>query len=483
MITKRIPHIQLLILIGLTLSLGKASAQTPAQANAPEATTYAFTYQGQLKKNGEPHNGACDFKFSLFDAVTGGNKIGSTQNINGVNVADGLFNVQLNKNGQFGVNPFTGLDLWLKIQVKCGGDGSYTNLTPRQPLTAAPYALGLKPGSRITGAVGTGLTATSTEDFGVGLFGQSTGTTSGIGVHGKVTSPAGYGVYGENTASNTVGMLAGWTLGRQVGVYGEANDPSGDDIGVYGLSRSPNGYGGYFINNNANGISLYATGSGATKFYPTLRVDNIEGTHGMAAYITNYSDYATTHFYNAGSGQVLWLQNGGTTTGGSGGGDFITAINKPQNDIQFRVTTSGQVRSDVGFYTPAADFAEMLPAGEGLEPGDVLVIGPDGRLARSTQAYQPTVVGVHSTQPGFVGGQPVEGELSDHAPLALVGVAPVKASAENGPIHPGNMLVAASTPGHAMRAGTNPPTGTVIGKALEPLRAGTGLIRMLVTLQ
>jgi len=43
-----------------------------------------------------------------------------------VNVADGLFSVRLNKNAQFEVNPFTGLDLWLKIQVKCGGDGSYT---------------------------------------------------------------------------------------------------------------------------------------------------------------------------------------------------------------------------------------------------------------------------------------------------------------------------------------------------------------------
>jgi hypothetical protein len=203
----------------------------------------------------------------------------------------------------------------------------------------------------------------------------------------------------------------------------------------------------------------------------------------MAAYITNFSDYATTHFANAGSGQVLWLQNGGSNSSGSGGGDFITAVNSPQNDTQFRVTTSGEVLSDVGFNTPAADFAEMLPAAAGLEPGDVLVISPSGRLARSTQAYQTTVVGVHSTQPGFVGGQPVEGELTGHAPLTVVGVVPVKASAENGPIRPGDLLVASSTPGHAMRASTHPPIGTVIGKALEPLEAGTGLIRMLVILQ
>jgi len=125
----------------------------------------------------------------------------------------------------------------------------------------------------------------------------------------------------------------------------------------------------------------------------------------------------------------------------------------------------------------------MLPAVEGLEPGDVLVIGSDGKLARSTQPYQPTVVGVYSTQPGFVGGQPVEGELEGHVPLAVVGVVPVKASAENGPIRPGDLLVASSIPGHAMKASPNPPIGTVIGKALEGLEEKTGIIRMLVILQ
>jgi len=108
---------------------------------------------------------------------------------------------------------------------------------------------------------------------------------------------------------------------------------------------------------------------------------------------------------------------------------------------------------------------------------------PNGKLARSTQAYQPTVVGVYSTRPGFVGGQPVEGELEGHIPLAVVGVVPVKASAENGPIRPGDLLVASATPGHAMQAGPNPPQGTVIGKALEGLEEGTGVIQMLVVLQ
>jgi hypothetical protein len=34
-----------------------------------------------------------------------------------------------------------------------------------------------------------------------------------------------------------------------------------------------------------------------------------------------------------------------------------------------------------------------------------------------------------------------------------------------------------------MRAGENPPAGTVVGKALEALESGTGIIQMLVMLQ
>jgi hypothetical protein len=66
--------------------------------------------------------------------------------------------------------------------------------------------------------------------------------------------------------------------------------------------------------------------------------------------------------------------------------------------------------------------------------------------------------------------------------LAILGIVQVKASAENGPIRPGDLLTTSSTPGHAMKA-TEPKIGTVIGKALEGLDEGTGVIKMLVMLQ
>jgi hypothetical protein len=125
----------------------------------------------------------------------------------------------------------------------------------------------------------------------------------------------------------------------------------------------------------------------------------------------------------------------------------------------------------------------MLPAAVGLEPGDVLVVGADGLLARSCSPYQISVLGVYSTEPGLVGGA-VDGVAPEGTvPLAVVGVVPAKISAENGAVRPGDLLVSSATPGHAMRAGDDPPQGTVLGKALERWDEGTGVIRILVTLQ
>jgi hypothetical protein len=169
------------------------------------------------------------------------------------------------------------------------------------------------------------------------------------------------------------------------------------------------------------------------------------------------------------------------------------------SNLRFKVTSAGNVYADNAYHcslgtgsssepgtcivqNSSADFAEMLPARLGLEAGDVLAVGPDGQVARSSEAYQPTVVGVYSAQAGYLGGGQHLGEAG-YAPVALVGLVPVKASAENGAIQPGDLLVAADTPGRAMRAGDDPPVGTVVGKALEGLARGTGMVQMLVMLQ
>jgi V8-like Glu-specific endopeptidase len=191
-----------------------------------------------------------------------------------------------------------------------------------------------------------------------------------------------------------------------------------------------------------------------------------------------------------------------------------------------------------------ADIAEYINVSEPVEHGDVVELDPErpGYYRKSREPYSTLAVGVISTTPGITMGLP-DGEsqlipplsqlplnldlrishlqepkltladlslqavldgnlllelsimtpypslielasryrLRDQPLLALMGVVPVKATTENGPIRPGDLLVSSSTPGHVMRCDEPKECkGAIIGKALEPLKEGTGVIKMLV---
>lgn len=97
-----------------------------------------FTYQGGLQDGNAPANGLFDFEFRLFDDAFSGNPVGSILQLNDIPVENGVFSVQLN----FGAAPFAGQARWLAIGVREGtSSGAYDPLTPRQSLTATPYAL------------------------------------------------------------------------------------------------------------------------------------------------------------------------------------------------------------------------------------------------------------------------------------------------------------------------------------------------------
>jgi hypothetical protein len=172
-------------------------------------------------------------------------------------------------------------------------------------------------------------------------------------------------------------------------------------------------------------------------------------------------------------------------------------------DTKFRVNGDGSVYAD-GSFTGPADFSEMIAVSSGaysVEPGDVVVIDASGRreVIQSSSARSTLVAGIYSTKPGFVGSErnwdvpSTDDETGTHSlksmaaefdevPVAVVGIVPCKVSAENGAIGAGDLLVTSDTPGHAMRD-DDPKQGTVLGKALEPLSSGTGVVKVLVTLQ
>ncbi|NUL82649.1 MAG: hypothetical protein HUU60_08015 [Armatimonadetes bacterium] len=98
----------------------------------------AFNYQGQIRQDGGPANGQFDFQFKLFNAETLGDQIGSTVSFNDLDVANGLFSVDLD----FGAGAFAGADRWLEISVRPGADTDPHNvLAPRIKMMPVPYSI------------------------------------------------------------------------------------------------------------------------------------------------------------------------------------------------------------------------------------------------------------------------------------------------------------------------------------------------------
>ncbi len=98
----------------------------------------AFTYQGELIQSGTAVTGMCDFNFGIWDAEAAGSEVANSVDKQNVAVNEGVFSVELD----FGGGVFDDQARWLEIAVVCpAGGGGLTQLTPRQELTATPYAL------------------------------------------------------------------------------------------------------------------------------------------------------------------------------------------------------------------------------------------------------------------------------------------------------------------------------------------------------
>lgn len=203
----------------------------------------------------------------------------------------------------------------------------------------------------------------------------------------------------------------------------------------------------------------------------------------------------------------LNANQGGALTGGSS----PTMVLLPSGNVGIGTTSptysldvAGKIRSSAGgvvypdgtTQTTAwtgvvcgGDYAESVDVTgdrRSFSPGDVLVIDPNapGKFLKSAEPYSTSVSGIYSTKPGTVGRRQKTPFSADEVPMAMMGIVPVNATAENGSIRPGDLLVTSSTIGFAMK-GTDRAkmVGAVVGKALGYLQSGTGIIEAVVTLQ
>lgn len=120
-----------MLVIALVLGLLMMPLGAPGvQAMEPSFSAgTAFTYQGNLRQDGNPANGVFDLSFSLFDSGREGATFGQIDLFD-VPVRGGAFTVELD----FRRPVFSGDKLWLETEVRVAGEGTYSRLEPRDLL-------------------------------------------------------------------------------------------------------------------------------------------------------------------------------------------------------------------------------------------------------------------------------------------------------------------------------------------------------------
>jgi hypothetical protein len=218
-------------LIPVATALGD-DANEP-QGRSTEAATAlgtSFTYQGRLTDAGSPANGSYDLRFILYDADTAGASVGTTQTKDDVVVVNGLFTTELD----FGAAAWTGDARWVEIAVRPGSSsGTFTVLSPRQPISPTPYALFAKAAGGIAVPFATSGSLAGAPASTTGLF-TVTQTGTGVAIAGNRTS---------TDVSEYPGVL-GTNNGGGAGVQGEST--AADGVGVRGFAVGAGGIGGEF---------------------------------------------------------------------------------------------------------------------------------------------------------------------------------------------------------------------------------------------
>jgi hypothetical protein len=306
---------------------------------------------------------------------------------------------------------------------------------------------------------------------------------------------------GATTVGNSVISQAGGNVGigtKKPGAKLDVESTSTKQAAIVGSSGSAGvmGFGtgssgtGVFASGTLDGV--FATATGTTGFTYGLNgasVANPSGT-GVQGIGASIGVIGTTQSCTTGI-TCPTAGTAGVFATGSGGNVLVgdLAVNDSWTPV-FRVDSTGKGFFDGGTQTGGADFAESVAVAEEFtqrEPGDLLIVDATGKrqLKLSTEPYSTLVAGIYSTKPGVLATAHKMGETaSNEIPVAIVGIVPCKVSAENGQIKSGDLLVTSSTPGYAMK-GTDRTRmlGAVVGKALEPLAEGKGVIQVLVTLQ
>jgi len=201
--------------VGLLMLLGTGTAWG-------QVTSSTITYQGQLSLNGQKVNQPCDFEFSLWDAAVVGTQLGTTILQPALQVEAGVFTTALD----FGAENLQADPVWLQIQADC--TGVPITLTPRQQITAAPFALHTK---GIVVDVNNNASVDGIIESTTGGFKFPDGTAMGSLTEVVTTVTAGPGLTGGGSGGNvTLNVDAGTIVTGVAAGSGLTGGGSGGDV-------------------------------------------------------------------------------------------------------------------------------------------------------------------------------------------------------------------------------------------------------------
>ncbi|MDF1514637.1 MAG: hypothetical protein P1S60_12580, partial [Anaerolineae bacterium] len=478
---------------------------------------------------GIPVNGNRTMDFDFFTNAACSSVAVYVYNAGSVPVVEGVFSVEI----PIGQNYFPGHGVWLRVRVNSKSMGC-------EEILAVPYAYSLRPhaviygepdglyghilkaemtgaypaasailgktatGNAVRGTTTTGNAVYGYSEDGYAVYGYDGGTTAnkgyagmfisenGIGLAATTNSNShwnhagvfqanwGYGIYANSTENSGIRAIGGGpsptdlsNVTQPTGKTGVVG-LSGTGVGVWGSSRQGSGVSGYSYNNN--GVYGRSTNNYGGYFYST----NYRG-------LSSSSDagYWAGYFVNRGGSTHpgIYIQGTSVTTGAKTG--YVV-------DIAQNVGTSPLETGDVVMIMGAGEpVAGEIPL--------ILVKKADTAETRAVAGIvdQPFSPGISDPALASVSEEEtLPHPLASNASIALsTAVQPkgyvsivtlgsfksIKVDATFGTISPGDILVASPNPGYAMRT-DDPQYGSIIGKALGELTAGTGAIPVLVTL-
>lgn len=243
---------------------------------------------------------------------------------------------------------------------------------------------------------------------------------SGVSYNENPQEGRGYGIFGHS---------------NYIGIRGQSNSTGENEnggCGILGISRK--GAGGVF--SSEQNYSLILDGYG--------NIDDIDSSIKMI-----------------GNGKALQVR---------GESDFEGKIN---------ISTSEDKNNE-----NPANIVEYFTTDEEeyISIGDILVASSEGnsKLSRTHKEYDTKICGIVSGNPSIIFNN--TGEKTKIYPLALTGKVMCKVDARNTPILPGDMITSSGTPGCGMKATIDNfnKIGSVIGKALAPLKEGIGTIPVMI---